>query len=95
MGFALFTTIELLIFLIGQAIDFKNKKQLNILAGLMFFIMFVFAGVRGSGDADYYNYLWFVKDLGVDYTSIIIPNEGVLTVVCLGTYASLHWSLYL
>lgn len=70
MGFALFTTIELLIFLIGQAIDFKNKKQLNILAGLMFFIMFVFAGVRGSGDADYYNYLWFVKDLGVDYTRL-------------------------
>lgn len=70
MGFALFTTIELLIFLIGQAIDFKNKKQLNILAGLMFLIMFVFAGVRGSGDGDYYNYLWFVKDLGVDYRKL-------------------------
>ena len=38
----------------------------------MFFIMFVFAGVRGSGDADYYNYLWFVKDLGVDYTGFLI-----------------------
>lgn len=70
MGFALFTTIELLLFLINQSIDFKNKKQLNIACLLMFLIMFVFAALRGSGDGDYYNYLWFVKDLGNDYRKI-------------------------
>lgn len=70
MGFALFTTIELLLFFINKSIDFKNKKQMNIACGVMFLIMFIFAGIRGSGDGDYYNYLWFAKDLGDDYRKI-------------------------
>ena len=37
----------------------------------MFFIMFVFAAIRGSGDADYYNYLWFAKDIGTDFSKVI------------------------
>ncbi|WP_297789951.1 EpsG family protein [uncultured Anaerococcus sp.] len=67
MGFLLFTSIELLLFAINSSIDFKKKQQSNIAAGLMFLIMFVFAATRGSGDADYYNYLWFVKHLDKDY----------------------------
>ncbi len=66
MGFVLFAGIELLLFAINSMVDFKDKKQFNIAAGLMFFIMFVFAALRGSGDADYYNYLWFARDIGTD-----------------------------
>ncbi|MDO5047516.1 MAG: EpsG family protein [Anaerococcus sp.] len=70
MGFFLFTSLELLLFALGSMVDFKDKKQVNILASLMFVIMFAFAGLRGSGDADYYNYLWFVKDIGSDVTKL-------------------------
>lgn len=37
----------------------------------MFFLMFIFAAVRGSGDADYYNYLWFAKDIGTDFDKVL------------------------
>lgn len=37
----------------------------------MFFLMFIFAAMRGSGDADYYNYLWFAKDIGTDFSKVM------------------------
>lgn len=37
----------------------------------MFFLMFIFAAMRGSGDADYYNYLWFAKDIGTDFDKVL------------------------
>ncbi|MBM0046058.1 EpsG family protein [Anaerococcus sp. mt242] len=71
MGFALFTLSELCLFLINNFIKFKDKNKKNLAAGLMFFIMFAFAAFRGSGDADYYNYLWFAKDIGVDFSKVL------------------------
>ena len=70
MGFALFTISEFCLFIINSLIKFKDEKKKRIFAGLMFFIMFVFAAIRGSGDADYYNYLWFVKDIGTDLSKV-------------------------
>ena len=43
MGFALFTISELCLFIINSLIKFKDDKKKRIVAGLMFFIMFVFA----------------------------------------------------
>ncbi|WP_295885002.1 EpsG family protein [uncultured Anaerococcus sp.] len=71
MGFALFTLSELCLFLINNFIKFKDKNKKNLAAGLMFFIMFAFAAFRGSGDADYYNYLWFAKDIGTDFSKVL------------------------
>lgn len=71
MGFALFTLSQLSLFLINNFIKFKDKKKKNLAAGLMFFIMFAFAALRGSGDADYYNYLWFAKDIGKDFSKVL------------------------
>ena len=70
MGFSLFALIELLLFSINSTIDFKNKKYRNIAALMMFLFMLIFAGIRGSGDADYYNYLWFVKDIDKDLSKL-------------------------
>lgn len=77
MGFALFTITEITLFLINSLIKFKDDKKKRVLAGLMFFIMFVFAGLRGSGDADYYNYLWFVKDIGIDASKVFDSSYAV------------------
>ncbi len=52
MGFTLFTLSELSLFLINTLIKFKDQREKKLLAGLMFFIMFIFAALRGSGDAD-------------------------------------------
>lgn len=71
MGFALFTLSQLSLFLINNFIKFKDNKSKNLAAGLMFFIMFAFAAFRGSGDADYYNYLWFAKDIGTDFAKVL------------------------
>ena len=71
MGFALFTLSQISLFLINNFIKFKDDKSKNLAAGLMFFIMFAFAAFRGSGDADYYNYLWFAKDIGTDFTKVL------------------------
>lgn len=71
MGFFLFFVLELLLFLVFSLIEFKTKYQKNLAAFSMFFIMFVFAAVRGSGDADYYNYLWFAKDIGTDFSKVL------------------------
>ena len=71
MGFALFTLSELSLFLINNFIKFKDNNKKNLAAGLMFFIMFAFAAFRGSGDADYYNYLWFAKDIGTDFSKVL------------------------
>ena len=70
MGFALFFGAELLLFAIFSLIKFDNKKQVNICLGLMFFLMFIFSAMRGSGDGDYYNYLWFAKDIGTDSSKL-------------------------
>ena len=37
----------------------------------MFFVMFLMAAFRGSGDGDYYNYLWFAKDIGRDFSKVL------------------------
>ena len=71
MGFFLFFALELLLFLCFSLIDFKTKYQKNLAAFSMFFLMFIFAGFRGSGDADYYNYLWFAKDIGTDFSKVL------------------------
>lgn len=71
MGFLLFFTLELLLFLCFSLIDFKTSYQKNLAAFSMFFLMFIFAAVRGSGDADYYNYLWFAKDIGTDFDKVL------------------------
>lgn len=71
MGFLLFFTLELLLFLCFSLIDFKTSYQKNLAAFSMFFLMFIFAGLRGSGDADYYNYLWFAKDIGMDFDKVL------------------------
>lgn len=71
MGFTLFTLSQLSLFLINNFIKFKDKNKKNLAAGLMFFIMFLFAALRGSGDADYYNYLWFAKDIGRDFSKVL------------------------
>ena len=71
MGFTLFTLTELSLFLINSLVKFKDERQKRFLAFLMFFIMFIFAGFRGSGDADYYNYLWFAKDIGRDFSKVM------------------------
>ena len=71
MGFLLFFTLELLLFLCFSLIDFKTSYQKNLAAFSMFFLMFIFAAMRGSGDADYYNYLWFAKDIGTDFDKVL------------------------
>jgi hypothetical protein len=71
MGFTLFTLSELSLFLINTLIKFKDQREKKLLAGLMFFIMFIFAALRGSGDADYYNYLWFARDIGTDFSNVM------------------------
>lgn len=71
MGFTLFTLSQLSLFLINSLIKFKDRKERNVLVGLMFLIMFIFAAIRGSGDADYYNYLWFAKDIGTDFSKVL------------------------
>lgn len=71
MGFTLFMLSQLSLFLINTFIKFKDERERRILAGLMFFIMFIFAAIRGSGDADYYNYLWFAKDIGTDFSKVL------------------------
>src|SRR5699024_1596636 len=71
MGFTLFFLLELLLFFNFSLIDFKTKYQKNLAAFSMFFLMFVFAAIRGSGDADYYNYLWFAKDIGTDFSKVL------------------------
>lgn len=71
MGFTLFTLAELGLFSINSLTSFRDKKQKNMAAYLMFAIMFIFAAVRGSGDGDYYNYLWFAKDIGTDFAKVM------------------------
>lgn len=71
MGFFLFFTLELLLFLCFSLIDFKTSYPKNLAAFSMFFLMFIFAATRGSGDADYYNYLWFAKDIGTDFAKVM------------------------
>lgn len=71
MGFTLFTLSELSLFLINTLIKFKDEREKKIWASMMFIIMLIFATFRGSGDADYYNYLWFAKDIGTDFSKVI------------------------
>lgn len=71
MGFTLFLLLELLLFFNFSLIDFKTSYQKNLAALSMFGLMFVFAAIRGSGDADYYNYLWFAKDIGTDFSKVM------------------------
>ena len=71
MGFTLFTLSQLSLFLISSLIKFKDDREKNIWASLMFFTMLIFAAIRGSGDADYYNYLWFARDIGTDFSKVI------------------------
>lgn len=71
MGFTLFFLLILVFFLSFSLIDFKTKYQKNLAALFMFGLMFIFAGLRGSGDADYYNYLWFAKDIGTDFSKVM------------------------
>lgn len=52
-------------------IDFKTTYPKNLAAFSMFFLMFIFAAMRGSGDADYYNYLWFAKDIGTNFDKVM------------------------
>lgn len=70
MGFFMFASIEIVLFIINSCIRFKEKYEKYILAGLMFLIMFIFAALRGSGDGDYYNYLWFCYDIGTDLEKV-------------------------
>ena len=77
MGFALFTISQICLFIINSLIKFKDERKKRIFASLMFFIMFIFAAIRGSGDADYYNYLWFVKDIDLDLTKVFNPSYAV------------------
>ena len=84
MGFFLFFTLELLLFLCFSLIDFKTAYQKNLAAFSMFFLMFIFAAARGSGDADYYNYLWFAKDIGTDFAKVMnfsYPVEFSLSLI--------------
>ncbi len=71
MGFFLFFTLEFLLFIIFSLINFKTTYQKNLAAFSMFALMFFFAALRGSGDADYYNYLWFAKDIGMDFSKVV------------------------
>lgn len=77
MGFFLFALSQLSLFGINSLVKFKDEREKNIMAALMFLIMFAFAGLRGSGDADYYNYLWFAKDVGVDISKVMNPSYAV------------------
>lgn len=71
MGFFIFASVEIILFIINSCIDFSKKKEKYISVGLMFLIMFVFAALRGSGDGDYYNYLWFTKNIGTDFSKVL------------------------
>lgn len=71
MGFFIFTSIELILFIINSCIDFSKEKEKNIRLGLMFLIMFLFAALRGTGDGDYYNYLWFTKNIGTNFSRVL------------------------
>lgn len=71
MGFFMFTSIEIILFIINSCIDFSKDKKKYINVGLMFLVMFVFAALRGSGDGDYYNYLWFTRDIGTDFSKVL------------------------
>ncbi|MDD7305000.1 MAG: EpsG family protein [Peptoniphilaceae bacterium] len=70
MGFFIFASVEIILFIINSCLDFSKEKQKKISLGLMFLIMFVFAALRGSGDGDYYNYLWFTRDIGTDMSKV-------------------------
>lgn len=71
MGFFIFASVEIVLFIINSCINFSKEKQKNLMTGLMFLIMFVFAALRGSGDGDYYNYLWFTRDIGTDFSKVL------------------------
>lgn len=71
MGFFMFAVIELVLFAVNSCIQFTKKNEKYIMAGLMFLVMFIFAALRGSGDGDYYNYLWFSYDIGTDFTKVM------------------------
>ncbi len=71
MGFTLFTGLEFVLYFIFQGLKFKDKKEEKRAAGLMFFFMFLFAAIRGSGDGDYYNYLRFAYDIGRDFSKVL------------------------
>lgn len=71
MGFFIFASVEIILFLINSCIDFKEKNEKYISLGFMFVIMFLFAALRGSGDGDYYNYLWFTWDIGTDFSKVL------------------------
>lgn len=71
MGFFIFASIEIILFIINSCINFSKSKQKHISLGFMFFVMFIFAALRGSGDGDYYNYLWFTRDIGTDFSKVL------------------------
>lgn len=77
MGFLMFTTIELVLYAINSMISFDKKKQKSIAVALMFFIFLAFASLRGTGDADYYNYLYFAKDIGKDLSKVLQQSYPV------------------
>lgn len=63
MGFLIFFTVEFSLFFLSTLIRFRNKKEKNIFAIMMFIFMFFFSALRGTGDGDYYNYLVFSKNI--------------------------------
>lgn len=77
MGFLIFTTIELVLYLVNSMISFDKDRQKKIAAALMFAVFFIFAGLRGTGDADYYNYLYFAKDIGTDLSKVFQSSYPV------------------
>jgi hypothetical protein len=71
MGFFIFTFVQISLFIMNSCIRFTKKNEKYLAAGLMFLFMFLFAALRGSGDADYYNYLWFCGDIGTDFSKVL------------------------
>lgn len=70
MGFLMFTTIQIVLYAINSMISFDKKKEKNIAAILMFLVFLIFSALRGTGDSDYYNYLYFVRNIDTDFSKV-------------------------
>ncbi|MDY3007062.1 EpsG family protein [Anaerococcus porci] len=77
MGFLMFTTIQLVLYAINSMISFDKKKERNIAIILMFSVFLIFSALRGTGDSDYYNYLYFARDIGTDFSKIFQSSYPV------------------
>lgn len=64
-------------FICFSLIKFNKNYQKNLAIAAMFGLMLIFSAIRGSGDADYYNYLWFAKDIGTDTTKLFDSHYAV------------------